>query len=373
MTRSRILVVEDEQLVADDLRETLEILGYEVVALAASGENAIAKVAATHPDLVLMDIRLEGAMDGIEAAETIQANFQVPVVYLTANADLATLERVKQAQPFGYLIKPFSEKILTTTIEIALSRHQAELEAYRTLQTVQADKIAAEQQAQGKAAYLCLLAHEIRNPLTAIKFSAEVLQGHSQDLPDAKKMHYVERIQTATNNLNKLLEDVLTLEKSSASTWQCIPSQMDLVRFCEELIKVLRLDCKDHHTLTFSTNVQHYQVLLDEKLLWHLLNNLLNNAVKYSPEGGTVALQLQGESDSFSLSISDQGIGISPETLSHLFEPFYRAETVRHLPGTGLGLAIAKQCTDLQSGNISVASTPGQGTTFTVILPRQKK
>jgi signal transduction histidine kinase len=373
MGRTRILVVEDEQIVADDLRETLEILGYDVAGLAVSGEEAIAKVAATHPHLVLMDIRLEGAIDGIEASHIIQTNFQLPVVYLTANADRATLERVKQSQPFGYVMKPFSERSLATTIEIALSRHQAEMEVYRVLQTVQAGKNAAEELAQGKSEYLCLLAHELRNPLTAIKFAAEVLQSHSEQLPDDKKKRYLQRIQTATNSLNRLLEDVLTLEHSNTSSLQWSPLELDVISFCEELIEVLQVNCDEHHTLTFSTNVKHYQAFLDEKLLWHLLNNLLSNAIKYSPAGGTVSLHLQGESDRFSLRVTDKGIGIPSPMIPHLFEPFYRAGNVGQISGTGLGLAIAKQCAALQGGSISVDSILGQGSTFTVILPREKQ
>ncbi len=373
MARTRILIVEDEQIVADDLRETLDILGYEVAGLAISGEEAIAKVAATCPHLVLMDIRLEGAMDGIEASHIIQTDFQLPVIYLTANADRATLERVKQSEPFGYLMKPFSEKSLATTIEIAIARHQAELKVRQTLKTVQAGKNAAEELAQGKSEYLCLLAHELRNPLTAIKFAAEVLQSHSGQLSDVKKNRYLQRIHTATNSLNKLLEDVLTLEHSNASPLQWSPLEVDVVGFCEELIEVLQVNCDDPHTLTFFSDVKHYPAFLDEKLLWHLLNNLLNNAIKYSPEGGTVSLQLQGESNCFRLRISDAGIGIPSHTLPHLFEPFYRAGNVGQIPGTGLGLAIAKQCVELQGGSISVDSTLGQGTTFTVVLPRKKQ
>lgn len=372
MGRTRILVVEDEQLVAEDLRETLEILGYEVAGLAVSGEDAIAKVASTRPQLVLMDIRLEGAMDGIEASHIIQTDFQLPVIYLTANADRATLERVKQSEPFGYLMKPFSEKSLATTIEIAISRHQAELQVRRTLQTVQAEKNIAEELAQGKSEYLCLLAHELRNPLTAIKFAAEVLQSHSDQLPDDKKMRYVQRIQTATNSLNKLLEDVLTLEHSNASPLQWSPLEVDVVGFCEELVAVLQVNCDDHHTLIFSTNVTHYHALLDEKLLWHLLNNLLNNAIKYSPAGGTVSLNFQGDPDRSTLTVTDNGIGIPPQMMPHLFQPFHRAGNVGQIPGTGLGLAIAKQCAELQGGSIRVDSTLGQGSTFTVILPREK-
>jgi len=114
----KILVVEDEEV---DIETTLTDLGYEVPAAVAYGEEAIEQAGEIQPDLVLMDIRLKGKMDGIEAAEEISRRFQIPVVYLTANADLATLQRAKNAEPFGYAIEPFQGKELQTTIEMALA------------------------------------------------------------------------------------------------------------------------------------------------------------------------------------------------------------------------------------------------------------
>jgi diguanylate cyclase (GGDEF)-like protein/PAS domain S-box-containing protein len=126
MTQTRILVVEDESIVALDIQERLESLGYEVPATAASGEKAIEKAGVHRPDLVLMDIQLQGRMDGVEAADLIRQQFGIPVVYLTANADHPTVQRAKVTEPFGYVIKPFEERELHTTIEVALYKHQAE-------------------------------------------------------------------------------------------------------------------------------------------------------------------------------------------------------------------------------------------------------
>ena len=121
-----ILVVEDERIVAEDLRRTLETFGYAVLGIASSGEEAIRKVAETHPDLVLMDIRLQGHMDGTEAASRIRRQFDIPVVYLTAYGDESTLERARVAEPYGYIIKPFQETELHSSIEIALYKHKME-------------------------------------------------------------------------------------------------------------------------------------------------------------------------------------------------------------------------------------------------------
>lgn len=118
----QIMVVEDEIIVAMDIENNLKGLGYSVPAVVCSGEEAIQKAAETHPDLVLMDIVLTGDIDGVEAAQHIGDRFNIPIVYLTSYADKKTLNRAKKTNPFGYIIKPFTEKELEATIIIALER-----------------------------------------------------------------------------------------------------------------------------------------------------------------------------------------------------------------------------------------------------------
>ncbi|HEX9871482.1 MAG TPA: response regulator, partial [Candidatus Tectomicrobia bacterium] len=126
MTRPQIMVVEDESIVAEDMKAMLEGFGYAVPAVAFSGEDAVKKACDTHPDLVLMDIVLKGQMSGVEAVERIRAHCNIPVVYVTAYADEKTVRRAKVTEPFGYLLKPFDAKELQTSIEIALYKHQME-------------------------------------------------------------------------------------------------------------------------------------------------------------------------------------------------------------------------------------------------------
>src|SRR5262245_28738427 len=121
---ARVLVVEDERVVARDLAETLTGLGYSVIGTAATGEAAIERARTQRPDAVLMDIRLGGGMDGIEAAARIRADYNIPVIYLTAHADDETLRRAKATEPLGYLVKPFREAELRCAIEIAIHRHE---------------------------------------------------------------------------------------------------------------------------------------------------------------------------------------------------------------------------------------------------------
>lgn len=132
MGHTQILVVEDENIVAKDLQQTLRMLGYGVPVIASSGEEAIEKATATHPDLVLMDVRLKGRLDGVAAAEQISDRLDIPVVYLTAYADEQTLGRAKATEPFGYLLKPFDERSLHAAIQVALHRHRMQM-ALRSL------------------------------------------------------------------------------------------------------------------------------------------------------------------------------------------------------------------------------------------------
>jgi len=123
MKGERILIVEDESIVALDIAKRLESLGYDVSAIVSSGEEAFERVRKDQPDLVLMDIVLQKEMDGIQAAALIQSEFDIPVIYLTAYADDKTLDRAKFTGPFGYVTKPFDTKDLQIAIEIALYRH----------------------------------------------------------------------------------------------------------------------------------------------------------------------------------------------------------------------------------------------------------
>ena len=125
MVPKQILVVEDEHITAVDLERRLKEMGYEVCAVADSGEQALQEAAAKEVDLVLMDIRLNGVLDGIETAEVLQSRYDIPVVFLTAHSDNPTLQRAKQARPFGFIVKPFRTQELYRTVELAL--HQQEM------------------------------------------------------------------------------------------------------------------------------------------------------------------------------------------------------------------------------------------------------
>jgi signal transduction histidine kinase len=371
MNTAKILVVEDEKLVADDIRETLECLGYSVPTLAASGSDAISQVAKVQPDLVLMDIHLRGQIDGIEASKLIQKRFQIPIVYLTGNADSATLARVKDSQPFGFILKPFNEKKLAASIEIALVRHQVERSLNQTLANAE---VSLNQQipveTQYRSDYLLMIVHKLLNPVTLIKFAVDALQSHYQDFSLENQQKYLDLIQNATQDLNRLLDDVLTLERTHVERFECQSLFMDVVAVCEEMVESFQLSAGNLHRLIFSANQPSCWSYLDEKLVKHMLSNLLDNAIKYSPKGNKISLSLICTEERVCVTIQDWGIGIPKSALGSLFIPFQRASNVGKVQGAGLGLAITKQCVDLLDGTIAIDSELGCGSTFTVSFPR---
>ena len=122
----KILVVEDESIIALNIKKKLKSFGYTVPALATTGEEAIKMAEITFPDLILMDVRLKGEMDGIQTAGEIRKNFDIPIVYLTAYSDDEILEKAKKTKPYGYIVKPFKANDLRSNIEMALYRHEME-------------------------------------------------------------------------------------------------------------------------------------------------------------------------------------------------------------------------------------------------------
>jgi len=176
----KILIVEDEIIVARQLANSLKKLGYEVVAIATSGEEGIEKTAETEPDLVLMDIVMPGEIDGIDAAQEIRHRFSIPVVFLTAYADQETVSRAAMTDPFGYILKPFQPKDLYATIQVSLRKHQVETE-------LKAAQQKAEAETEQKSELVSIAAHEFRTPLNAIKNLAQLLAFYSEKLTEAKK------------------------------------------------------------------------------------------------------------------------------------------------------------------------------------------
>ena len=220
-----------------------------------------------------------------------------------------------------------------------------------------------------RSSFVSLVSHEFRTPLTTIQSSAELLERYTHQLSDEKKQNHHRRIQNAVQRMTQLLEDILTIGKAEAGKLNFEPSPIDVVAFCRDLVESMQMSLQQRHHLNFVAIGDCANALLDEKLLSHILTNLISNAIKYSPDGGTVQFDLVCNPNSVVFRIKDGGIGIPSHDIKRLFESFGRASNVGTIPGTGLGLAIVKRCVDLHRGTIVVDSEVGVGTTVTVTLP----
>lgn len=227
--------------------------------------------------------------------------------------------------------------------------------------------------------FVSMVSHEFRNPLTSIISAADLLEYYLETASTEKKLQYIQRIQSAANTMNQLLEDVLVIGRHEANKVVFQPTEINLIDFCQKIIQELEFNFHKNNQIIFnySAHVSEQNQkstpdisgLFDEKLLRQILTNLLSNAIKYSANDALVYLDLILKEHEVVFLVKDSGIGIPSDDLPHLFESFHRCQNVGNISGTGLGLTIVKRSVEIHGGTISVESELGVGTTFTVTLP----
>ncbi|HNY11380.1 MAG TPA: PAS domain-containing sensor histidine kinase, partial [Candidatus Wallbacteria bacterium] len=224
---------------------------------------------------------------------------------------------------------------------------------------------------QIKTQFISTVSHDFRTPLSVILSSTELLEFYSDRLDEEKKKEHLHRIQDTVTRMTNLLDDVLFINRVDSERIKLNFVSINVVGLCSNICDEMRMVAGKKASVHFSSNMIEYNVLADEKILRHILLNLIANAVKYSPEGGEVDVKIDISSGDgiVSYTISDHGIGIPEEEQKKLFEPFHRASNVGNIQGTGLGLSIVKRCVDLCGGTIELKSRPGEGTVFTVKMP----
>jgi signal transduction histidine kinase len=340
-------------------------------------------------DLVLSDLSLPDE-HGLDTFRQLHAQCPgIPIIILSGldDEELAVTALSEGAQ--DYLIKGlFNSRQLIRAIRYAVERHQLRRELKgqadlleqrvleRTAELQQAKEALAVALAQEKelselkSRIITTISHEYRTPLTTIASSAELIEHYRHKWDEAKLLKHFQRIQSAVKHMVALVNDVLFINKAEFEKLEFKPTPLNLLAFVQELIDERQATIGDKHRLILTSLGEKIEFLGDEKLLRQILTNLLDNAIKYSPDGGTVSLHLTFEETQVVLSCLDQGIGILLEDQEDLFNPFSRASNVGAIGGTGLGLSIVKKCVDLHEGQITVDSIVGQGTNFTVIFPR---
>ena len=215
------------------------------------------------------------------------------------------------------------------------------------------------------------VSHEIQSPLTSISGYAELLQ--QEDLPSELRRHYAEIIEVESRRLSKLSDNLLRLSVLDAEQAPRPFAPFRLDKQLEEVLLVLEPQWAAKG-LSPDVSLEKITVTADQDLLQQVWMNLLHNSIKFTPDGGTLTVTLREEPDAVHCTIADDGIGIPEEALIRIFERFYKVDKARDrsLGGNGLGLSLAKKIIDLHGGTIAVQSAPGEGTAFTVTLPKEQ-
>jgi signal transduction histidine kinase len=345
----RVVVVEDEAITAMDLGAQLEALGYAVVASVFSAADAIRAVEGQRPDVVLMDIRLQGDMDGIAAAQAIRARMDVPVIYATAYADEATLQRAKVTEPFGYILKPFDDRALHTAIEVAVTRHRMERQ---------------------RADWLAMVSHDIRTPLGVMLAYTEMLGEEVRGGNRVAAEDLVERLTSTMLSLHLLVTNYLEVSRIESGR----------LRVRRETLQVNDLVLRVRGQ--FEAEARRRQVRFDLALqdplppievdavaAERIVTNLVSNALKFTRPDGRITITSAAREREIVVAVADNGSGIPAAQLPHLFDRYGSAAAPELGGGMGLGLFTVKTLVDALGGRIEVASTPDSGTCFRVFLP----
>jgi PAS domain S-box-containing protein len=253
-----------------------------------------------------------------------------------------------------------AEQILGTAVDITerkrLEEMRCALEAEQELRNMQLK-------------FFSMASHEFRTPLSTILLSAQSLAQSYARWPEEKIIRNLQRIQGCTKQMTHLLEDILTINRADTKKLEINPQGCNLELICRDLIQEAQLIYNRKNPVNFVIQGQCQEVCLDEKITKSILDNLLSNAIKYSPPGKNVNLTVFCTQSHAIFQICDEGIGIPPEDLARLFNPFQRGSNVGNISGRGLGLTVVKKCLNLQGGKIDISSELNVGTKVTVTLP----
>jgi signal transduction histidine kinase len=382
-----ILVVDDELGIREGCRRILSREGHRVEQ-ASSGEEAWAKVCTRPFDLALIDVMMPG-ISGLDLLRRIVVN--QPDLVCVIVTGYATIELAVEAMKDGaytFIAKPFEADLLLLTVHQGLERRRMMLEAQR-LERLEAEKEALERRnaelerealerrnrelaelARMKSAFALTVAHELRAPTAATQsYLRLMLDGY---IPPEDYREYLQRAEQRTIAQLDLINDLLDLARLQNPDIQIEREQVDVGESLSEVCAMMRGQAQEKH-VTFSADVPSPMPAIpaDPDHLRQLWCNLISNAIKYTNEGGTVAVSAEVQDEQVVVSVRDTGIGIASDDINRIFDEFYRTKAAKQCAesGTGLGLSIAKRIAETYAGRIEVESTVGTGSTFTVTLP----
>jgi signal transduction histidine kinase len=220
-----------------------------------------------------------------------------------------------------------------------------------------------------KTMFISTVSHEFRTYITALSMNLQMLEMYDAKWPPEKKATVFRRLAGSMKSMIRLLDEVSFLSKNMDNNFHPSYAEFDILAFCREAIDRVNQSGEFPARITLETEPESGLLVTDSTLVSLLVNNLLINAVKFSPKGEPVRVTLQKEGDELVMTVADNGIGIPDEAREEVFKDFFRAKNALEYPGSGLGLTVAKKATDLLHGTINFESKENQGTVFSVQLP----
>ena len=381
---ARILIVDDDPALLKALPEAVRLrMQGAQVDTCDSAREALARIGDVDYDAIVADIKMPG-MDGLALLAEIRAlRPDTPTVLITGHGheDLAVL--ALRGGAYDFIQKPIDREYIVPSLtraieERARRRRMEEQQAFLEQHAELLERIVEERTRELretnrlKDRFIAMLSHELRSPLSAIRMWASLLRGGTLDAERTQRA--IEAIERSAITQARLVEELLDMSRITAGKLVLDARPVDLVVVAEAALDAVRAEAEAKEVrLERDFGLGGARVQGDPARLQQIIWNLLSNAVKFSPRGGRVLLGLADGEEHAVISVRDEGEGIEPEFLPHIFEPFRQAESpsTRGHGGLGLGLAIVHDLVQLHRGTIEVESKgKGQGATFTVKLPR---
>ena len=220
-----------------------------------------------------------------------------------------------------------------------------------------------------KSRFVSMASHEFRTPLATIMSSLSLVKAYGEQNDSIKQSRHIQKIKSSIGNLTDILNDFLSVSKLEEGKVEHVQEQFEIQHYIKEVISEMELFCKTGQKISYH-HTGGEMVLLDKKLIKHILYNLLSNAVKFSAENKKITISTERTETEFKISVEDQGIGISQKDQKHLFQRFFRAKNASNIQGTGLGLNIIENYIELMNGTINFTSVENEGTTFNLSFPQ---